>query len=221
MEYTQIIKYFVSTSVITAGFIYLAKLIIDKFAEARFEKYKTSLQHETEEFRHTLNFEAEKFKHELNTAATEHQIRYAKLYEERGQVIKEVYSLLLDLESSLKKLTTMFQGSEWPTDSDRDKIVNENIRKLRSCLEQNRIFFSELLCSKIENILSDAHKITVDMYIARSTEKINQKRGYILEEQALLSPLEMWHELDRKVQEEIKAATLDLAQEFRTLLGVS
>jgi hypothetical protein len=219
MEYTQIIKYFVSTSVVTAGLIYLAKLIIDKFAEARFEKYKTSLQHETEKFRYNLNFEAEKFGHELNTAATEHQIRYAKLYEERGQVIKEVYSLLLDLENSLEKLTTVFQGSEWTTDSDRDKVVKGNIRKLRSYLEQNRIFFSEPLCSKIENILSDAHKITVDMFIAKSTEKINERRRYILEERALLSPLEMWHELDRKVQEEIKAARLDLAQEFRTLVG--
>jgi len=224
MDYNQIIKYFLSTSVITAGLIYLAKLIIDKFAEARFEKYKASLQNETENFRHNLNFEAEKFRHELNTTATEHQIRYSKLYEERGQVIKSIYNLLLELENSLAKLTTMFQGPEWTTDTERDKVVTENIQKLRSYLEQNRIFFSEALCSKIEAILSDAHKITVDMYTAKRTEIMNDnynKRGHILGEQALLKPLEIWRELDDKVQRDIKAARLDLAQEFRTLIGVS
>jgi hypothetical protein len=224
MDYNQIIKYFLSTSVITAGLIYLAKLIIDKFAEARFEKYKVSLQNETENFRHDLNFEAEKFRHELNTTATEHQIRYSKLYEERGQVIKSIYNLLLELENSLAKLTTMFQGPEWTTDTERDKVVTENIQKLRSYLEQNRIFFSEALCSKIEVILSDAHKITVDMFTAKRTEIMNDnynKRGHILGEQALLKPLEMWRELDDKVQRDIKAARLDLAQEFRTLIGVS
>jgi len=224
MDYNQIIKYFLSTSVITAGLIYLVKLIIDKFAEARFEKYKASLQNETENFRHNLNFEAEKFRHELNTTATEHQIRYSKLYEERGQVIKSIYNLLLELENSLAKLTTMFQGPEWTTDTERDKVVTENIQKLRSYLEQNRIFFSEALCSKIEAILSDAHKITVDMYTAKRTEIMNDnynKRGHILGEQALLKPLEIWRELDDKVQRDIKAARLDLAQEFRTLIGVS
>jgi Zn-dependent oligopeptidase len=224
MDYNQIIKYFLSTSVITGGLIYLAKLIIDKFAEARFEKYKASLQNETENFRHNLNFEAEMFRHELNTTATEHQIRYSKLYEERGQVIKAIYNLLLELENSLAKLTTMFQGPEWTTDTERDKVVAENIQKLRSYLEQNRIFFSEALCSKIEAILSDAHKITDDIFKAKKIEIMNEnynKRGHILGEQALLKPLEMWRELDNKVQRDIKSARLDLAQEFRTLIGVS
>jgi Zn-dependent oligopeptidase len=224
MDYNQIIKYFLSTSVITVGLVYLAKLIIDKFAEARFEKYKTSLQKETDSFRHGLNFEAEKFRHELNTTATEHQIRYSKLYGERGQVIKTIYNLLLELENSLANLTSMFQGAEWTTESERDKIVTENIKKLRSYLEQNRIFFSEALCSKIETILTEAHQITVDMYMAKRTEIMNEnynKSGHVLGEQALLKPLEIWQELDNKVQKDIKAARLDLAQEFRTLIGVS
>jgi hypothetical protein len=224
MDYNQIIEYFLSTTVITAGLIYLAKLIIDKFAEARFEKYKTSLQKETESFRHNLNFEVEKFRHELNTSATEHQIRYSKLYEERGQVIKSIYNLLLDLENSLASLTSMFQGHEWTTDIERDKKVKENIQSLQSYLEQNRIFFTETLCVKIETIISDSYQITVDMHMAKRTEVMNEnynKRGHTLGEKALLKPLEIWRELDNKVQKEIKTARLDLAQEFRALIGVS
>lgn len=108
MDYNQIIKFFLSASVITGGLVYLAKLVIEKFVEARIEKYKNSLKTETESFRHSLSFEAEKFRHELNTSSIEHQIKYPKLYEERGQVVKLIYNLLLALEKSLSSLTTMF-----------------------------------------------------------------------------------------------------------------
>ena len=40
MDYDQIIKLFLSTSIITGGFIYLAKFLLDKFVEIKIEKYK-------------------------------------------------------------------------------------------------------------------------------------------------------------------------------------
>lgn len=92
MDYNQIIKFFLSASIVTGGLVYITKLIIDKFVESRIEKYKNSLQQDTENFKHNLNFEAEKFRHELNTASIEHQIKFTKLYEERGQVIKLIYN---------------------------------------------------------------------------------------------------------------------------------
>ena len=82
MDYNEIVKSVLSTSIITAGFMYLIKLLIDKFVEIKIEKYKNSLEKETESFRHNLSFEAEKYKHELNKVSIEHQIKYSKLYEE-------------------------------------------------------------------------------------------------------------------------------------------
>ncbi len=224
MDYNQIIKFFLSTSVITAGVIYIAKLIIDKLVDSRIEKYKNSLQKDTESFRHGLNFEVEKFRHELNTSSVEHQIKYSKLYEERGQVVKLTYRFLLDLETSLANLTTLFQGPDWITDIEREKSANESISNLRKYLAQNRIFFSENLCKKIESILSDSHTIAVDMYLAKSRESRNQKynkQGIDLSREELLNPSDMWHEVDERVQTEIKAAMLDLAEEFRILIGVT
>lgn len=99
MNYTQLISFLFSTSIITAALIYIAKRIFDKLIEAKLEKYKTSLQNDTENFRNNLNFETEKFKYELNTVLIEHQIRYSKLYEERGKVIQHIYNLLFHLEA--------------------------------------------------------------------------------------------------------------------------
>jgi Zn-dependent oligopeptidase len=224
MDYNQIIKHFLSTSVITAGLVYLAKLIIDKFVESRIDKYKNSLQKDTESFRHNLNFEAEKFRYDLNTLSVEHQIKYSKLYEERGQIIKQIYNLLLDLENSLSNQTTLFQGPEWINDTERDKKATESIQILRSQFEQNRIFFSIDLCKKIESIIADSHKITIDMFMAKKYEQRNgnyNRQGIDVSEKELLRPIDTWQELDKKVQNDIKSARLNLAQEFRVLIGVS
>lgn len=224
MDYNYILKFFLSASVITAGIIYLAKLIIDKLAESRIENYKNSLQKDTEGFRHNLSLEAEKFRHELNTNSIEHQIKYSKLYEERGQVVKLIYNLLLDLETSLSNMTTLFQGPEWIEDTEREKKSKESIKNLKEALEQNRIFFSGILCEKIESILSDSHTIVIEMFFAKNQESRNQKYNQIgidLTKDELLKPSDTWHVLDKQVQKEIKAARLDLAQEFRILIGVN
>jgi len=56
--------------------------------------------------------------------------------------------------------------------------------------------------------------------------KSSSTRTLILEDvpvpvENLLEPSIMWYDLDEKVQKQIKSARLQLAQEFRTLIGVS
>lgn len=224
MDYNQIIKYFLSTSIITAGVIYLAKIIIDKFIESRIEKYKTTLEKDTLSFKHKLNIKAETFRQDLNKTSFEHQIKYSKLYEERGQIIKETYNLLIVLENSLSSLTTVWQGHEWVTDGERDKKSTNSIQTLKTQIERNRIFFSAELCEKLESIIKDSHQITVQMSMAKSGERRNEyynKRGIHLDTKELSKPSDSWHELDEKVQKEIKAARLNLEEEFRLLIGVS
>ncbi len=223
MDTSQIIKFLLSASGITAVLIFIAKFAINKFGEVQILKYKQSLENDTEEFKHKLNFETEKFKQELNKTTIEHQIRYAKLYEERGQIIKQTYNLLYKLESSLANLTSMLQGPEWTKETERDKQTTEVIANLKTQLEQNRIFFSAELCNKIEAILTDAHKITVDIYGAKKDQEYNDysnKTGQIRTTEELLQPTQTWRHLDQKVHKDIKAARLDLAQEFRILIGV-
>ncbi|QIL75196.1 hypothetical protein [Hymenobacter sp. HDW8] len=224
VDYTQIIEFFISVSFITGAIIFLAKKITEKYLESRIEKYKNSLQLDTEAFKNELNFKTEAFKHELQISSTEHQIRYSKLYEERGEIIKLIYNLLLELENSLSDLTSMFQGPEWKDDTEKDDKATESIKKTRNALEVNRIFFSIDLCSKIEFLLSDSQKVIHEMFIAKRLEQRNErfnKNRMSLTEEELLKPSKKWIELNEKVQSETKNARMDLAQEFRNLIGVS
>ena len=223
MDLTEILKYFLSTSSITIGIVYVIKLCIDKFAESKIENYKASLEKDSELFKSNLNIEAENFRHQLNIVSVEHQIRYSKLYEERGQVIKLLYSSLIDLEECLLNLTTPWQGPDWTRDLERDNKAKDAIKNLRIQVEQSRIFLSESLCQKIESILFDSKQISDEMYLAKSDENRNQKyrqSDIKISVEELLNPSSTWRELDAKVKNEIKAAKLDIAQEFRSLIGV-
>ncbi len=223
MDYNQIIKFFLSTSIVTSGLVYLAKLVLDKFSEARLEKYKNSLQNETEEFKHKLNFETEKFKQELNKTNIEHQIKYSKLYEERGQIIRLTYTLLFDLEKSLLNLTSVFQGPGWTNDKERENKATDAIDLLEDHLEQNRIFFSANLCDSIETIINESCRVIADMALAKRDQEFNdesKKLGINLTKEELLQPKQAWRQLDRKVQNDIRNERLKLAQEFRNLIGV-
>lgn len=223
MNYAQIINYFLSSAVIIAGIVYIAKLIIDKFMDSRIEHYKNSLQKHTESFRHELNLEAEKFKYDLNTKTVEHQIKYSKLYEERGQIIKLIYGLLLNLEDSLIILTTIFQGSDWITNTERDVKTVESVQNLKKELEQNRIFFTSTLCEKIDSIIGTSNKIIIEMRSAKIYKQRNEqyyKNNISLNEEELNKPTDIWLKLEKEVQNEIKFVRMDLAQEFRVLIGV-
>lgn len=208
----DIVKFLISSSAIIAAVSYLAKVILDKIAEAKIEKYKSD-----------LSLESLNFKNSLDKLSTEHQIKYSKLYEERGQVIKSVYTLLYNLEISLRQLTTPLQGGDWVNISDKDRDVNTSINQLDEKLELNRIFFSEPLCEKIQSIIDDARIINNRMYSAKKKAQHNnspskQALGNTLKD--LLEPTETWSEMDLKVQNDIKKARLDLAQDFRNLIGV-
>jgi hypothetical protein len=109
------------------------------------------------------------------------------------------------------------------TNCPRSRASTETISHLRIHLEQNRIFFSANLCSNIETILGDAHKIIEDIYVGKVEQRHNDnsnKTGNHLTTAELLQPTQTWCELDKKAQTEIKAARLNLAQEFRKLIGV-
>ncbi len=217
------IVFLLSASSLTTGLVFIAKFAINKLGEVQILKYKQSLENDTEEFRHNLNFQILKYKQELNKTTIEHQIRYTKLYDERGNIIKETCNLLYNLEISLAILTSMQQGPEWIKDTERDKKCTEAISKLRAQINQNRIFFSTELCEKLEAIINDAHKIAVDIFYAKKNQEYNDhvnKTGQSITTVELLQPTKDWRQLDKKVQTDIKVALLNLAQEFRILIGV-
>jgi hypothetical protein len=209
----ELIKFFLSVTVISASVIYIAKRIVDKTLDAAIEKYKSGLDKELEEF-----------KSQLNRINTEHQIKYSRLHEERAEKVKFLHDTLYESEKRLQYITSTFQGSEWSEDDSREKAVKSKLDELNDALELNRIYFSEELCIKIEHIISESWSIVKKMRIAKNKDKHDQH--FIKQGQSYMvtNPneyLELWNEAESFVNNEMKAARMDLVDEFRQLIGVS
>jgi hypothetical protein len=181
--------------------VYLGKLILDKSSAVLIEDYKNKLE----------------------MLKIEHQIRFTKLYEERGEVIKTVYQSLYELEHKLEYLTSPFQGPEWKHDLNREKEAIDHLNKTSKQLEINRIFFNESLCNEIASTLNDCRDVIIRMKNAKENSRDIGKGYYDNSSQKgekRKTPTQIWIEAQNKVKNEIKNQRLKLAQSFRDLIGV-
>lgn len=212
MDWNEILKYFISITVITGAISFIIKTLFTKFIDAGIEKYKIG-----------LNKDLELYKSDLARINTEHQIKYNKLYEQRGEKIQMLYTSIFELEKKLTFLTSSFQGSEWTADTLRSKDVKHHLDKLNELLELNRIYFSDSLCEKIELIIKESWSIERMMNKAKMTQK---KQDYLIEHgrgdniQNPMDPLNIWSEAEINVQDKINQARLELVKEFHAIIGV-
>ena len=83
------------------------------------------------------------YENKLDLLKIEHQIKYSKLHEERGVILKDLYKQLYTLEKFLREMTTTWQGSDWTTDTERKSKAQKQLLDCEDLLETNRIFFSK------------------------------------------------------------------------------
>ncbi|MDB5123696.1 MAG: hypothetical protein JWP94_1825 [Mucilaginibacter sp.] len=192
MNWTDIIKFLISVSGVSAVLIYVGKKLIDKTLDAGLEKYKA----------------------ELSRLNGEHQIRYGKLHEERGEKIRLLYTLIYELEKNLRAFTNFMQKGNLATDTLPSTEVKQSLAAVKEALEVNRIYFSDELCSKIEAIMD------------KSTTALARMNRAKLIDQGILGqpgedPTDTWLTADVYVQNEVYQTRLDLVIEFHKLIGVS
>lgn len=203
-----------SISALSGVMIYIGKRVIDKTLDVGLEKYKSTLSKDLESHKAELTQKTEEFKANLQIIGLEHQIRYSRLHEQRGQSIKELYDLLIDLEDKLEYFTTIFQGPDWTTDQEREKEAVESHKKLSNYFRRNQIYYPEAICSLINELLPTSWKIIVDMSVAKLTG-VNAFTG----PEKVLAKKE-WQAANSRVTSEIVVAKNKIQKEFKALLGV-
>ncbi|KIC00093.1 hypothetical protein OA93_00295 [Flavobacterium sp. KMS] len=182
---------------IGAVIIYLGKFILSKSSELLLENYKNQLE----------------------ISKNEHQIKFSKLHEERAKIIEIIYQDFYELETKLEHLTTIFQGSGWTIDKKRDEDAIKKYTDTCERLERSRIYFPENLCDKLSLALDNYSEVIEQMLQAK-----NQAR-YESEDNNVVFPgnkssLDLWKIAEKRTKNEIKNLRLELATEFRELIGV-
>jgi hypothetical protein len=197
----ELIKYILTLSIggTTVGLIvvYLGKFILNKSSELLIENHKSKLE----------------------LTRIEHQIRFSSLHSERGEIIKLLYQDLYELEQKLVIMTSLFQGPDWAKDKTRDEDAIKKYHETFNRLEKNRIYFSDELCGQISKALDYYKKIIEQMLHAKNKSKHeNDGTGFRFPEGQ--GSLEMWMDAEKKAEKEIRDLRLNLAVQFRELIGV-
>lgn len=218
----SLIEFITTSAFITIGLVYLVRKFIDKYFENSLIKYKNNISKELESFKHKLNYKTEKLRFEFSQISNEHKIRYTKLYEDFGEIIKSTYTDIILLENELKKLTSRNQGKDWKNPYNNFEIkslIEEFLKKF----EVNRLYFSEELCEKIDYLIQSMNDINIKMYKAKGAESLNNDLtdgGLVLPIGQILKPKDTWFSLEEDVNNKIKQIRRDLEREFSKLLGV-
>ena len=105
-------------------------------------------------------------------------------------------------------MTTLFQGPEWVDDKQRDNDAIDKYTEVYELLEKNRIYFNDILCNKLSGALEHYKEVIEKMIEAKNHEK-----------RKLVGSLDLWKDAEKRANE-IKVLRLELAHEFRELIGV-
>jgi hypothetical protein len=163
------------------------------------------------------------YENKLEIIQHEHQVMFSKLHEERGFILKEIYSSLYDIEFDLKNLTSLFERPDLDEDNSLLLIAKNQIMKSRTFFEKNRIFLTTEFCDLLDENLKECYDIVSKMnkatIIAHHKKKKGQNRNSIsLENEE--SQYSIWMEQEKKVRGDISRRRIELADSFREIFGI-
>ena len=208
----EVYQFFISIAGVTTVIIWIGKLIITKSVDAGIEKYKAELVKD-------IN----KHKEELSRMTLEHQVKFSKLHEQRAEKIKFLYDKVKELEKSLAHSTTRFQGPNFSADTERDDKCRKLAFELEGIIDTERIYFSDFTIQKFELIISESNVILNEILKVRNAhlEYDRLKDTPFPIPLVIMEEMQKWTEVDKRVEQEFKELKLELADEFRRLLGIS
>ncbi|MDB4984106.1 MAG: hypothetical protein JWM20_285 [Patescibacteria group bacterium] len=180
------ITYIGSLVVIMPAFVWLIKKIADHFFSNKLEQYRASLEKENEKFR----------------------ITYEKLHAERADVIKNIYKKIATTHDSLLSVTSPLQlNGEDPISAKRAVFV-KNANDLLVYFDENKIFFSKSLESKIDSLNTD-FKLVWNKWA--SSQGGYTGNGH---------DIDKWHEAWAHAKNESSKVRVEIEDEFRQLIGI-
>lgn len=136
--------------ILSGAAIYLIRFFIDR----KFKSYEYELQASSERFKKELEFSLETYKkslEELNYKAT-------KLHDKRIEIIPEILRIIVDLDSSMKSMASLWKistGNEEIDAMDEKRRIDNSLKHFNDYQEyfaKNRIYFPQSTCELLDKL---------------------------------------------------------------------
>jgi hypothetical protein len=157
----------------------------------------------------------ERLKHDLQLVATEHQVRYSKLQARRGEVIAEMYGLLVEAQWASQSFVSPAEFGGEPSKAEKYATAMNKAAEFYRYFDKNRIFLPLAFCAQTEEFLRNMRTKVVGFGV------------YVVQEEKFMpdtahkAKFEAWVKASEYFDKEVPIARAALEQELRTLLGAS
>jgi len=195
----NILTFTIGSVSISAVIIFVAKNIFNKWLETRVMEHQ-----------HELDLKSEEFRIQKEEIAEKNKIKFTKLHEDRAEVIKTLYGMLVELQDYLTIYVEDMNNrnySEEVFENNRDKLF-ELIPVYINYTNRNMIFFNEKIAFNIREI--EAIIIIIINLFERKPKDDNELKTN--DELHMLSEI--------MIKEEIPKFKKDLEYDFQNLLGI-
>jgi hypothetical protein len=216
--FDQILLAFGGDAVLLTVLAFLARSLIQNLLAKDLKKFESDLQSkaatEMERIRFDLkakgDIELERVKSHLQQMATEHQVRFSNLHEERAKRMADLYSRIV--RQSIDSELYVYQFGE-VNRQEGFKELERTFSDLYFFFEASRIYLPEQTCQLLDNIIREIRKAVVAVY---SFSGVNDfARADVLEQKSRTFTAAL-----EACQQAIPEARKALESDFRKLLGV-
>jgi len=196
--WSELIKFLFGTAFISGLIAYLGRKIIDNYFSRGVEKYKT----------------------ELEKIKFEHEVKFAKLHEERALVIKELFSKLVTAENSFGSFVAIFEPVGQLPKEEKGKIAAEDFNNFVEYYRLNEIYFSDEISElfyKIINEIRDAwYKFVMYPSYKKTEHFLPDPQLAELEKKKIDNWIAAW----KTTKEDLPPLKKKLKRELQKLLGI-
>ena len=191
-----------SQTILLAAVAWIIKTVVSNRLAQESEAFKIKLTADA-------NSEIERLKNSLQMVALEHQVRFSKLHEHRGEVIADLYKL--SLEATWKAQIFIYQH---PSNPERYAEAMEKALELYRFFELHQLYLPPSACAILENFASKIRSIVIHTGVYWTQIEYPSPEMRRQQNETILAAC-------KALEEDIPRLRNDLQTEFRSLLGVA
>ncbi len=192
------------------------KNLIEYFFKETIEIKKDELAQNLENYKKEIEQENKNFQHQLDAKLQEFNIKFASLHNERAEIIKNLYTKLIELHSAIHNFTRvghLVYKDAKIEEQDRIDRVDNSLKEFTNYYLPNKIFFSKSIISKIDVLFKDYWNTGFDFAkVLRDRKNPPQYRD---------SKIDEWKNISDKVDSYFPPLIEELENDFRDILGVN
>jgi hypothetical protein len=149
----EVLKNLGLAGILTAGAVWLAKILIS----------------------HLFSKDLEKFKSDIEKEAFCDRIRYEKMHSERAEVIKELYKRMTRAHRSFGSFMSPLQLTGELPEREKGEIAAKHANEFTEYYEENRIFLDENSAQDVDSLSSTLRSAWIKFRTSRAVDKASKE----------------------------------------------